>query len=68
MFISGEMIRCSASKGEPLDLSRPRYDPGPLAYVHGLRLAVNRYRDVFAFTMEGHGSDKTPRKRAMRTT
>ena len=60
------MIRRSARKGEALDLGWTRDDLGPLANVHCLRLAVDRYCDVFAFTMKGHGSVKTPRKRAMR--
>lgn len=54
VFIGGEMFRCSASKGKSLNLRWPRYDPGPLAYVHGLGLAVDRYCDVFAVSAEGH--------------
>lgn len=60
------MIRCPACKGEPFYLARPRYDLRPVANAHRLGFTVDGYCDVFAFTVKGHGSVKTPRKRAMR--
>ena len=67
MFIGGEMIWCSTGKGEPFNLAGPRYDLRPVAYVHRFRLTFDADCDVFAFTGEGHDSDKAPRKLAMRT-
>ena len=48
------MIGSATSKGEPLNLARPRYDLRPVANAHRLGFTVDGYCDVLAFTGEGH--------------